>query len=168
MNSDNLSRFHIPHLRVVLEEIFGIAPWGVQPATIRELALHTGQQEVTVTKKLEDIAAHGLGVEISCLELHQLLGKGASGPPVLLVDVREPWEFDTCHIKGSLLLHATDPDFIKDAIGKAAMTVMICHHGVRSYSAAMYFRSLGFPEVKSLAGGVEQWASEIEPAMARY
>ena len=158
----------MPHLHVVLEEIFGIAPWGVQPSTIRDLAQQTGLPEVQVTQKLEEIAAHGSDVDISCLELHQLLRRAASEPPVLLVDVREPWEFETCHIKGSLLLHATDPEVIKDAIGKAPVTVMICHHGVRSYSAAMYFRSLGFSAVKSLAGGVEQWAGKIEPGMAKY
>jgi rhodanese-related sulfurtransferase len=49
-----------------------------------------------------------------------------------------------------------------------AETVVICHHGVRSYHAARYLESLGFGDVVNLSGGVAAWADEVDPAMPRY
>ena len=46
--------------------------------------------------------------------------------------------------------------------------VTICHHGVRSYSAAMYLKEVGIEHTKSLSGGVEEWAIKIDPKMERY
>ncbi len=46
--------------------------------------------------------------------------------------------------------------------------VVYCHHGIRSMHAALYLRSHGFTDVKSLRGGIERWATEIDPTLARY
>jgi len=87
--------------------------------------------------------------------------------PVLL-DVREPWEFNIRHIEGSRLLpmgeiqqrmRHLDPDF---------ETVVICHHGIRSRQVGMYLEYQGFNNVINLVGGVEAWAREVDPHMATY
>ena len=87
--------------------------------------------------------------------------------PVLL-DVREPWEFNICHIEGSRLLplgeiqqrmRHLDPDF---------ETVVICHHGIRSRQVGMYLEYQGFSNIINLVGGVEAWAREVDPHMATY
>lgn len=46
--------------------------------------------------------------------------------------------------------------------------VMICHHGMRSYQATLWLRQNGFDKAVNLAGGIDAWAREIEPGMARY
>ena len=88
-------------------------------------------------------------------------------PPVLL-DVREPWEYQTCHIDGSLPIpmgnvaerfHELDPE---------RPTVVICHHGVRSLQVALYLERAGFVEVVNLRGGVAEWARQIDPQMPHY
>jgi rhodanese-related sulfurtransferase len=88
--------------------------------------------------------------------------------PVLL-DVREPWEFSTAQIPGSLLMpmgevrsraHTElDPD---------AHIVVVCHHGQRSLSVAMWLRREGFERAQSLAGGIEEWSRVIDPSVPRY
>jgi len=49
-----------------------------------------------------------------------------------------------------------------------AETVVICHHGVRSFHVARYLESVGFENVINLSGGVAAWADEVDPAMPRY
>jgi rhodanese-related sulfurtransferase len=89
-------------------------------------------------------------------------------PPVLL-DVREPWEFQTASIPNSLLMpmgevtsrahNELDPD---------APIVVMCHHGARSLSVAMWLRDQGFTHAQSLAGGIDAWSRSIDPSVPRY
>ena len=67
-------------------------------------------------------------------------------------------------------LPSTHPDLEKprDELTRAPVVVTICHHGVRSYSAALYLRQKGIAQARSLEGGVEAWALTVDPAMARY
>ncbi len=86
----------------------------------------------------------------------------------LLLDVREPWEFDICRLQDSELVPmGRIPTWAEDA-DKDRPTVVICHHGIRSRQVAMYLENLGFREVINLAGGVERWAREVDPQMATY
>jgi rhodanese-related sulfurtransferase len=47
-------------------------------------------------------------------------------------------------------------------------TVVICHHGVRSYQVARFLEHYGFARVFNLHGGVDGWARSVDPAMAVY
>jgi rhodanese-related sulfurtransferase len=88
--------------------------------------------------------------------------------PVLL-DVREPWEFQAASLPDSLLMpmgevtsraHAElDPD---------AHIVVLCHHGARSLSVTMWLRNQGFERAQSLAGGIDEWSRNIDPTVPRY
>lgn len=87
---------------------------------------------------------------------------------VTLVDVREPWEVaiagfaDAVHVPlGELPLRVA-------ALDPGAEIVTVCHHGVRSLHAAQMLRAAGFRHVRSLRGGIDAWAIEVEPAMPRY
>ena len=91
----------------------------------------------------------------------------AGHAPVLL-DVREPWEWDLCRLPGAVLTPMRELPERQAELNKDAETVVICHHGVRSYHAARYLESLGFGNVINLSGGVAAWADEVEPAMPRY
>jgi rhodanese-related sulfurtransferase len=92
----------------------------------------------------------------------------ASREAPVLVDVREPWEFDLCRIDGSLLIPLGELPRRVTELPSGRTLVMVCHTGRRSQHAAMLLAEAGFADVHNLQGGVEAWALEIDPAMKRY
>lgn len=108
---------------------------------------------------------HDLPHDITPQELKDLMN---SGQPLTLLDVRHDWEYQLCHLEGSVnvsLAHLTQnlPQLPKDEL-----VVTICHHGVRSRQAASIFREAGFSKVTSLKGGIDAWAQQIDKSMERY
>ena len=92
----------------------------------------------------------------------------AQRPRPVLLDVREPWEFQLCHIDGSLAMPmASVPARFRELDHKAE-TVVICHHGGRSAQVAMFLERNGFDQVINLSGGVAGWAAQVDPGMAQY
>lgn len=92
----------------------------------------------------------------------------AGGDPPLLLDVREPWEYNICRIDGAHLLPMRN---IVSSIGELdpnRETVVICHHGIRSQQVALYLEHQGFRRVINLRGGVDAWARDVAPDMATY
>ena len=91
-----------------------------------------------------------------------------TGHAPVLLDVREPWEWNLCHLPDAILIPMRELPARLHELDKDAETVVICHHGVRSYHAARYLETLGFGDVVNLSGGVAAWADEVDPAMPRY
>ncbi len=93
-----------------------------------------------------------------------------NGQPIRLLDVRQPWENQLAKLAGSLLIPLNElPTRAGDVPNEAGvMLVVYCHHGVRSLSAATYLERLGYPEVRSLAGGIDAWSCTVDPTVARY
>ena len=91
----------------------------------------------------------------------------AGHAPVLL-DVREQWEWEVCRLPGAVLIPMRELPARLDELDPTAETVVICHHGVRSYHAARYLETVGFGNVVNLSGGVAAWADEVDPALPRY
>lgn len=87
--------------------------------------------------------------------------------PVLL-DVREPWEHDTCKLADSRLLPMREVPQRLAELDPQAETVVICHHGGRSMQVAQFLERQGFPRVFNLAGGVDAWARSVDRAMPVY
>lgn len=87
--------------------------------------------------------------------------------PVLL-DVREPWEFDLCRIDGARLIPMGAVSSRLAELDPAKEIVVICHHGVRSFHIARLLELKGFSQVINLSGGVDAWAKQIDAAMATY
>ncbi|QNM97032.1 rhodanese-like domain-containing protein [Chitinimonas koreensis] len=105
--------------------------------------------------------------QLTPTELAQWLADPAADRPLLL-DVREPWEFQLCNIAGA---ENRPMQTIPATVGELDAdrpTVVICHHGMRSYQVGVFLERAGFDAVYNLAGGVAAWADEVEPAMARY
>lgn len=98
-------------------------------------------------------------------ELRDYLDRG--GNPLLL-DVREPWEFDVCAIGDSQLIPMGRIPAAAGGLERDRETVVICHHGIRSRQVAYYLESLGFTNVINLSGGVDAWAREVDPDMQTY
>lgn len=92
----------------------------------------------------------------------------ATRPQPLLLDVREPWEFELCRIEGSHLIPMrTIPTRLED-LDPAAEIVTICHHGMRSAQVAGFLAQHGFNRLFNLQGGVAAWSALVDPKMPTY
>ncbi|MCX6129534.1 MAG: rhodanese-like domain-containing protein [Proteobacteria bacterium] len=167
-----LATLKIPHLATVIEEAFAVLRWPSEAQredfhqwTIGRLADQARLPIDGVLARLEKIESMAEHIEISPKDLHSLIQKEPE--KFFLLDVREPWEFEICRIPGSQLMAQTDLARIFGGL-KELTVIAICHHGVRSLSAAFYLREAGLPSVKSLTGGVEAWALELDQKMPRY
>jgi rhodanese-related sulfurtransferase len=100
--------------------------------------------------------------------VHELKKRlGESNPPVLL-DVREEWEMARCQISGSTWIPMGQIMARVSELNKDTETVVICHHGIRSWQVAKYLEREGFADVINLTGGIDAWAKEIDTAMPIY
>ena len=89
-------------------------------------------------------------------------------PPVLL-DVREPWEFQTASIPGGLLMPMGEvASRAHTELDPDAPIVVMCHHGARSLNVALWLRDQGFTHAQSLSGGIDAWSRSIDPEIPRY
>lgn len=104
--------------------------------------------------------------QMSPQELKDYLAQ-AENPPLLL-DVREPWEYQHCHIEGSQLLPMGQIPTAYPDLNAEDEIVVICHHGVRSQQVCGFLDRAGFQHVINLTGGVDAWAREVDPHMPTY
>jgi rhodanese-related sulfurtransferase len=95
------------------------------------------------------------------------LSDPARGQPLLL-DVREPWEYQTARLEKSKLIPLQEVPARIAELDTNAEVVVICHHGGRSMQAALFLEKQGFASVHNLAGGVDAWARQVDPAMPVY
>jgi adenylyltransferase/sulfurtransferase len=102
------------------------------------------------------------------LTVQQLQRRLEQGPSVRIIDVREPYEWAICRLDGSELVPLGQlPSSLRDLEGHEEI-VTVCHVGVRSLLALQILRAAGFSKVRSLKGGIDAWAREVEPRMATY
>jgi rhodanese-related sulfurtransferase len=113
------------------------------------------------------ISMSELPLEIDCTTLKRRLD---AGEDLLVLDCREVDEHQIVRLPQAKLIPMTE---IAERVGELAAyrerpIVVHCHHGGRSLNVAHWLRGQGFSRVQSLAGGIDRWATEIEPGMARY
>jgi molybdopterin/thiamine biosynthesis adenylyltransferase/rhodanese-related sulfurtransferase len=113
-------------------------------------------KEETPTMNDHEIDVHGL---------KQLIDSKAN---FTLIDVREPWEYDTCKIAGSKLIPLGTLSKAISDLDKSAHYVMQCKSGGRSGKATDYLLGQGFKNVKNLVGGILAWIEEIDPSQQAY
>lgn len=89
-------------------------------------------------------------------------------PPPLLLDVRQPWEYDVCKIADSVLIPMSQIPAEMDKLDSDRETIVICHHGIRSRSIGRYLEQAGFSNIINLSGGVDEWAKTVDNQMATY
>ena len=104
-------------------------------------------------------------LQIDAQELAGLLS--ASDPP-RLIDVRGPEELAIVKIDGALPATQELVEEIKSSWPKETPIVVYCHFGTRSLDAASYLIGHGFTNVRSLTGGIDAWAQEVNTELARY
>ncbi len=87
----------------------------------------------------------------------------------LLLDVREPWEYQTASVANSILIPMGDvPSRAHAELDPDAPIVVMCHHGARSLNVALWLREQGFTQAQSLAGGIDAWSRTVDPEVPRY
>ena len=91
----------------------------------------------------------------------------ATEPPLLL-DVREPWEFERCRIANSTLVPMREIPNLLPELNQDDEIVVICHHGIRSRAVANYLAQHDFLKVINLSTGIDGWAKEIDSTMPIY
>lgn len=98
----------------------------------------------------------------------QLLELKADENKLMLLDVREPWEFDICSIDMSKNIPMNQVPSVLDDLDKTQAVAVICHHGMRSLQIAQFLETNGFEQVFNLQGGIHAWAEQIDADMPRY
>jgi len=104
---------------------------------------------------------------ISPSELAAWLADERREKPVLL-DVREPWEFEKARIDGATLIPMRELPSRMAQIDEQKEVVAICHHGGRSMQVAMFLEKKGFKRVHNLVGGIDAWSRTVDPAVPLY
>lgn len=105
--------------------------------------------------------------QITPKQLSAWLSDKSREQPVLL-DVREPWEYQLCHLEGSQAIPMASVPARLNELDPDTDLVVICHHGGRSAQVAMFLERQGFAKVINLEGGVAGWAAQVDPNMAQY
>jgi len=125
----------------------------------------------TVTQLIDYEAFCGVGAppvangEISAADAAVAAGRD---PSTVLVDVREPFEWDIVHVDGARHVPLRElPARLNELDGHADVLVY-CHHGTRSRRAVELLKAAGFSKARSVRGGIDAWATEVDPRLPRY
>jgi rhodanese-related sulfurtransferase len=103
--------------------------------------------------------------EISAVDAATLVKDGKAR----LIDVREPWEFETARIGDSLLIPMGEvPARAHQELDPDERLVVLCHHGMRSMNVTVWLRNQGFEQAQSMRGGIDAWSSEVDPTVSHY
>ena len=108
-----------------------------------------------------------------------MLAEAAADPlcvSPLLLDVREPWEFDTAHIAGATLVpmsgiagRVAEVEALQEAPdGASRPIVCICHHGARSMQVATFLEKQGVENVINMTGGIHAWSEQVDAGVPTY
>ena len=104
--------------------------------------------------------------EYSPQDLKEYLDQADTKP--VLLDVREPWEYQRCHIPDSTLIPMRQIPNVLNDFDLDQKIVVICHHGIRSRVVANYLAQHNFTNVINLSTGIDGWAKHVDPEMPIY
>src|SRR5450759_5296316 len=113
----------------------------------------------------EPMAVQTSPLEITAVDLKARLDRGDD---LLVVDVREPQEYQINRIPGSVLMPLGDVPKRYNELDPDREIVMQCKTGGRSAKAADFLRSVGFKRVLNLSGGVLGWIDKVDPSQPKY
>jgi adenylyltransferase/sulfurtransferase len=106
-----------------------------------------------------------MGFAISPKELKSSLDKGDK---LVLLDVREEWEYSLAKLDGSILIPLGTLPQSLGRLNRDSEIIAICHHGMRSADATNFLIQQGFRNVKNLVGGIDAWSTQVDGTVPRY
>lgn len=131
----------------------------------------------TVTRLIDYQQFCGLGQEASQektmkngipqMSVQELKQRLDAGEDLMILDVREPYEYQIANIGGTLIPQSEVPRRLAE-IDRNREIVVQCRSGGRSQRIAEFLAAQGYPDVKNLAGGILAWADHIDPKVTKY
>ena len=139
-------------------------------STIRDVLLLGARDSATSQKGVDPSMSapqNSVPVEVTCAQVKARL---VAKEKFAFLDCREPNEYQTVSIQHAKLLPMSE---IQNRLAELEShrgddIVIHCHHGGRSLRVANWLRQQGFSKAQSMAGGIDQWAIEIDPSLPRY
>src|ERR1700751_818821 len=99
----------------------------------------------------------------------EVKGKLDAGENFTLLDVREPWEFETAKISSAKLMPMGEvPSRAHQELDPEDHIVVVCHHGVRSMNVTAWLRQQGFEKAQSLRGCIDAWSRRVDGKVPLY
>ena len=143
----------------------GCSSCGFQPTdTLATVAMNHGLEVSEVVEHIQRSQEMEKNLEVSARETAELLKAGK----IKLLDVRSEEEYAIANVPGSMLVSQTLAQEILQTWPKETEIVTMCHHGMRSLDAAAYLRGHGFMNTRSMTGGIDAWALQIDSSVPRY
>jgi sulfur-carrier protein adenylyltransferase/sulfurtransferase len=134
--------------------------------TIRELrAYDAAPCAPAPTQRTPMAASGGAEGDITVTELKARIDRGDAP---LIVDVREPVEFEICRIPGAVLIPLHQLPARLAELDASKEIVLQCKVGGRSASATAFLRRAGFARARNLAGGILAWIDQVDPSQPKY
>jgi adenylyltransferase/sulfurtransferase len=110
----------------------------------------------------EPVAAEG---DIDPVEVKAKIDRG---DPFVLIDVREPHEYQICRIPYAKLIPLGDLPKRVNELDSADEIVAHCKSGVRSAKAVDFLKQAGFRKVRNMKGGILAWSDKVDPTVPKY
>ena len=104
-------------------------------------------------------------IEMTALQLNEYITKNSN---IVLIDVRESWEYSVVSIKDSIHIPISEIQNRMHDFKEDQTIVFICHHGIRSRMVGNYFKQNDFENIINLRGGIDSWAKTVDNKMAVY
>lgn len=138
---------------------------GAKPATIEDATTGTTtaapRRAATSTSQVMPESA----AEIDVVEVAERL---RSGDEFVLLDVREPWEFEAAQLPNAVLVPLSTLPSAVNSLDPDREYVVYCHHGMRSSMAANWLKAQGFQHVSNMTGGIDAWSINVDRSVPQY
>jgi adenylyltransferase/sulfurtransferase len=113
-------------------------------------------------------AAEAAEAPIPIMTVRELKQKLDNNDKFLLLDVREPFEWDICHLDQAKLIPLGELPSRMSELDSADEIVIHCKSGGRSAKAVRLLQEAGFSKLHNVEGGITAWAEEIDPSVPKY
>ena len=107
----------------------------------------------------------GAELEVTPKALKRLVDEGKD---VVVLDVREPFEYEIAHLGSAKLIPLGELAARVNELDTARPIIVYCHTGQRSAQAVRFLNGLGFKKAKNLKGGIRAWGNEVDPTIQMY
>ena len=148
--------------------IGGCSSCGYQPTDTLEQVAHKHKihdiDQVIAYIQRDEADALDRNMQLQPVDLAVAL---TDGPPLRLVDVRTPEEWELARIPGATLITEEVAQELM-RLPRDTAIVFYCHVGARSLDAAAYYAGHGFKNVWSMTGGIDAWSNEVDVSVPRY
>jgi rhodanese-related sulfurtransferase len=110
--------------------------------------------------------------QITPAQLNDWAAQHAGAGPLIVLDVREPWELQTASVKPAgfelLSIPMQGVPARLSELDRTRPVACLCHHGSRSMQVASFLVQQGFEHVANIAGGIHAWSSQVDATVPTY